>query len=248
MSIKIQSFIIILLFASITSYAEEPVTSLRGGMLNRSTKEVYIAASYPVNHTGYESQLKTLWDSTNKSLTDDSYRQKWKKVSVKSLEAIFGHIDKQYYVIYPISKMVKIDERSGRMEFDHYKIERREVQRAALFEWECDGEIIPVLSLGNSPGRIRYGWEVSAISIHGSFEKARLVELDKSLIPQAYLAKMGDTNKWVTIEWPKNDIRATMIKYSYPTTGEGFVTLFAIGKYPGNFSYLERKFPLDVSC
>lgn len=240
--------ILICFLLSSPALADGPIKSFKNAMTHKVTGDTYIAVGYPVNHDGYEEALNRLWDQAGDHLPDDSYHQNWKSVSLDQLFAIFGYFDKQYYLLYPTIKHVDLGDGSGRMAFDGYRIERREVTGAALFRWGCSGEVIPVLNIGPWPKDTYREWGPQAISIQVGFGKARLVDLDRALVPEAYARLVGNTEQWVTIEWPEQKYRATVTHHTFASTGEAFQHIFAMGDSPGYFSFLAPEGPMDYRC
>ena len=238
--------IFLFIFLTSIAFADGPVKSFKSAMEHTETGDLYVAVGYPKNHEGYEARLNRLWDEASQALPEDSFHQKWKRVTPGDLISVFGHFDRQYYLVYPRIKRVK-DNNFIRSEFDGYELEQREVVGAALFRWGCDDSVIPVLNLGPWPPNTRREWGPMAISVHGKFSDARLIELDKELVPRAYSDKVANTEKWLTIEWPTLNYRATMTYHTY-ATGEAFQHIFATGDSPGYFSFLSPGGPMDVAC
>ncbi|HDS01488.1 MAG TPA: hypothetical protein ENO07_05655 [candidate division Zixibacteria bacterium] len=241
--------VLISLFLTVTStvLADGPVATFKSAMQHTVTGDLYVSTGYPVNHDGYEAALDRLWEKAGDKLPRDSYRQEWKQIEPGELRSVFGHFDTQYYLLFPIVKRVDSGNGYGRIEFAGYAIERREVTGAALFRWGCGGEVIPVLNLGPWPSDTYREWGPLAISIHGKFGEARLVELDKSLVPEAYARQVANTEQWVTIEWPDVKYRATVTHHTF-ATGEASQHIFATGDSPGYFSFLEPRWPMDYRC
>lgn len=231
---------------SITAQAEGPVKSLRTAMLHEDTNKAYIAAAYPFNHEGYEEALNKLWKATENNLPKDDYGQQWKLVSITALKEIFRSIPEEYDLIWPVIKSVKKDDGTYSREFEGYRVERRKIEHAAIFEWGCDGSIIPGLNIGDWP-QDASDWSPLAIPASRQSGDAKLVALDTSLIPPAYLAQMGATDQWVTIEWPDANIKATLVKRHLAESWDTY-SLFAMGDYPDYFSYLKAKTPVDSRC
>lgn len=238
----------LLLAVTSTVLADGPISTVKSAMQHTTTGDLYVAAGYPVNHEGHETALDRLWEKANdKKLPADSYHQKWKQIEPGELRSLFGHFDTHYYLLIPRVKRVDSGNGHGRIEFAGYSIERREVTGAALFRWGCSGEVIPVLNLGAWPSDTYREWGPLAISTHGKFTGARLVDLDKSLVPEAYTRQVDNTEQWVTIEWPDAKYRATVTQHTF-ATGEAFQHIFATGGSPGYFSVLEPQGPMDYRC
>ncbi len=250
MAKKSISFLFIVLIAAGQSFADSPVTSFRSVSKHGVTGKAYIPAGYPDNHEPYASELDKLWNLTDKTMSEDKFTQPWKEVDVAALEKIIGEIPKLYYFVYPVRKLQQIDARSSRFVVDHYEVEKRHIQRAALFKWGCGGQIIPVLIIGQWPKVARVPVGMFAISVSRDMGDGVTKALDESLIPPKVLSKMEGLYEGITLNWENPKEVASIIIYKEPNTGSRDYGVFSYGmNYKlDDFSYFPIGGLFDYRC
>jgi hypothetical protein len=170
----------ILLFLSIplsNSTESFEITSAKMAMLEDEI--IFVSAGYPSNHEGFQPRLKHIWDSSNAPIQTDSYSQQWKEVSIDKIEAVFGRIDKLYLTIFD-------DE-----------VRKHKALKAYIFEWGCEGSLIPVLDIGphrfqNTPGE----WGVVEVGVSSLEVNPELHSLDQALIPKNFYGNLQYPGGW----------------------------------------------------
>ena len=161
------------------SSASDDIVIIYATTVDLEGDNLYVPAGYPVNSTGLQPQLRSLWEGSDAPIQVDSYEQKWKEIPLHEMSTLFGGIEELYLVIF---------------ENRAYK---HQVTAAHIFEWGCDNSLIPVLDLGGlqfHPSRIR--WRGTAIAVSSQNANLELLAVDPDLIPEEFYAYGQQPEGW----------------------------------------------------
>lgn len=174
--------------------------------------KIYIAAGRGNDAEHRAPALQALWnsDAAKDAFTGD-YGQLWKTVSIAKLEELFGAIPEDYLLIH-------IDNAGGwgshcgataicDRPLPRLLQTRMQVQRAMLFEWGCDGSIVPALELGPWPwDKTGYDWPaVIALNV-GSTSEFQLIDVEEIRVPGMYRSERLFSHALFNLSTPGQDL------------------------------------------
>lgn len=236
--------------------AQPPAMS---GIVSRQATQVdgklYIAAGINNNSQHSAQALLALWDSdTTQDAFTDNYRQPWKSVDIAQLEELFGEIPEDYSLMYVDNteqwgSYCGDDGGSGacdrplpRLRQSHMK-----VQRAMLFQWGCDGSIVPALELGLWPwGQIGYDWPpVIALNI-GDAPKFDLIDLEAIRVPGMYRSEQLFNHALFNLATPERDL---YLQLEYVPDEDNVIYIWAkVGDTPTTLNPIQSAKIFSGSC
>ncbi|TDI92688.1 MAG: hypothetical protein E2O76_18425 [Caldithrix sp.] len=220
-------FVILFSLAIPLSNAAESFEITSAKAVSFKDGKLYVSAGYPRNHEGFQSQLKRIWNNSNAPIQNDSYDQKWKEVSIDQIEAVYGQIDKLYFTIFG-------DE-----------IQKHEALKARIFEWGCEGSLIPILDLGyhrfNDTPR---EWGVGAIGVSTLEVNPELHRLEEALIPKDFYGNGQYPGGWEL--WINGVKRFSYVarRQAHNPEPENLV----IDHLSGEVRKIVERSPFDVRC
>jgi hypothetical protein len=159
-------------------------------------------------------------------------------MGLSSLEAILGRIPRRFVVV-GADAVSDCNTQSCTPKIGPFRIYETEVKGAALYEWNCDGSIIPVLDLGVWPWKEKakkpiYGDFPLAIAMSlTSHELPVIGTLDLASVPQELAANFTPGATGITLKLPKAGKQFALTFYmggDYNMHNFNIIQKFATGK------------------
>lgn len=210
--------------SGLASSGDLELTSFKRAMV--SDGNLFVSAGTPDNHTGFQDQLRVLWDESGEDVRTDSYKQPWREVPVDQLQKIFGEFDRRYLLI------------------SRGEAHELEVQGAFIWEWACAGDLIPVLDLGPYGRDGTHWFGVTVIGVNEFPENVKIETAPESVIPEDFygpLRNPGGIEIWVD----------GVKRYSYIYSNEDHNATpshILIDHTSGESTRVIERSPMDLRC